>query len=46
MSFDDIKEIPSREDQVQSSKVGACLVRWRNAKKASVAAVEEIVAKQ
>lgn len=46
MSFDDAKEIPSREDQVQSSKVGARLVGWRSARGASVAAVEEIVTKQ
>lgn len=45
MSFDDVKEMCSRqrEEQVQSPKETACVVRWRNAEEASVAGVEEII---
>lgn len=42
MSFDDVREMCSRqrEEQVQSPKEAARLVRWRNAEEAGVAGAE------
>lgn len=45
MSFDDVREMCSRqrEEQVQSPKEAARLVRCRNAEEAGVAGAEELI---